>query len=57
MEVESRQISLLIFELSLNNQSIIIKILQDNLETLPEGSLSQNVDLGSRYFFMLCRKF
>ena len=44
-------------EFSFNNPSIITKFLQENLKTLPEGSVSQNFDLGSRYFFMLCRNF
>ena len=35
----------------------MIKFLQNNLKTLPEGSVSQNFDLGSRFFFMLCRNF
>ena len=44
-------------EFSFNNQSIITKFLQENLKTPPEGSVSQNFDLGSRYLFMLCRNF
>ena len=42
-------------EFSFNNPSIITKFLQVNLKTLPEGIMSQNFVLGSRYFFMLCR--
>ena len=57
MKVESRQISFksLNTEISFNNSSIIINFLHDGLGTLPEGSMSQNFDLGSRYYFMLCR--
>ena len=42
-------------DISFNNPSIIIKFLQDDLKTLSDGSVSQNFDLGSSYFFMLCR--
>ena len=35
----------------------MINFLQNNLRNLPEGSVSQNFDLGSRFFFMLCRNF
>ena len=42
-------------EISFNNPSIIFKFSQDDLETLPGGSVSQNVELGARYFVMLCR--
>ena len=35
-------------EFSFNNPSIITKFLQEDLKTLPKGSLSQNFDLGSR---------
>ena len=51
MEVESRRISFLFFE------SIITKFLQEDLKTLHEGRVSQNSDLCSRSFFMLCRNF
>ena len=44
-------------EFSFNNLSIITKFLQEDLKTLPEGSVSQNFDLGSRYLFILCRNF
>ena len=32
---------------------MIINFLQDNLKTLLEGKVSQNFDLGSRFFFFL----
>ena len=35
-------------DFSFNNPSISIKFLQADLKTLPEGSVSQNFDLGSR---------
>ena len=41
----------------INNPSIMIKFLQDDLKTLPEGRVSQNVDVGSRHFIVLCRIF
>ena len=44
-------------EFSFNNPSIISKFLQEELKTLPDGSVSQNLDLGSQYFIMLCRNF
>ena len=42
-------------EFSFINPSIITKCLQEVFGTLPEGSVSQNFYLCSRYFFMLCR--
>ena len=41
-------------EFSFNKTSIITNFLQKDLETLPEGSMSQNFDLSSRYIFILC---
>ena len=35
-------------DFSFNNPSINTKFLQEPLKTLPEGSVSQNLDLGSR---------
>ena len=37
-------------EISFNNPSIIFKFSQDDLEILPGGSVSQNVELGARYY-------
>ena len=69
IEVGKFHLNFLNADISFNNPSIIIKLLQDDLETLLEGSMSQNVELGSRYvlcyveyflmifsFFMLYRK-
>ena len=52
MKVESEQFSLSFLnrEISFNNPSIIFNFLQDDLETLPGGSVSQHFELGSRYF-------
>ena len=38
---------------SFNNPSIFIKFSQNDFKTLAEGSVSQNSDLGSSYFFYL----
>ena len=50
MEVEGWTILFLFLnsKFSFNNPSISIKFLQEDLKTLPEGSVSQNFDLGSR---------
>ena len=37
--------------------SIFVTFLGNVLYTPPEGSVSQNFDLGPCYFFMLCRNF
>ena len=53
IKVETQKIYFFIFlnsESSFNNLSIITKILQGGLKTLPERSMSQNFDLGSRHF-------
>ena len=42
---------------SVNNESNVIKFIGHVLCITPEGSVSQNFDLGLGYFFMLCRKF
>ena len=59
MKIESQKIYFLFLDSKflINNPSIITKVLQGDLETLPEGRVSQNFDLGSRSFFMLCRNF
>ena len=47
----------------LNNDSLVnigpitIKFLGDVLNNILEGSMSQNLDLGPDYLFMLCRHF
>ena len=41
--------------ISLNICSIFAKFLENVFYSLPEESVSQNVDLGPSYFFMLCR--
>ena len=50
MKVEKQKVLfyLLNSDFSFNNPSIITKFLQEPFKTLPEGSVSQNVDLGSR---------
>ena len=50
MKIESRKIYFLFLDSKflINNPSIITKVLQGDLETLPEGRVSQNFDLGSR---------
>ena len=40
---------------SINTSSISSNFLGYHVDSLPEGNLSQNFDLGLRYFFMLCR--
>ena len=42
-------------DFSLNISSIFAKFLENVFYSLPEGSVSQNFDLGPSYFFMLCR--
>ena len=44
-------------DFSFNIRSIPTKFLGDVLNHTPEGSISQNSDLGPGYFFMLCRNF
>ena len=44
-------------DFSFNIRSIPTKFLGDTLYNTPEGSLSQNFDLGPGYFLMLCRNF
>ena len=48
MKVKMQKIFFLFFKLSFNNPPIATKFLQEDLKTLPEGSVSQNLDLGSR---------
>ena len=59
MKVESEQFSFSFLnrEISFNNPSIVFKFLQDNLETLPEGSVSQHFELGSRYCSLFVHYF
>ena len=45
------------FSQEFNIASIFAKFLGYVLHTPPEGSVSQNFDLGPSYFFMLCRNF
>ena len=54
MKVKSLKVSFLLLnsEFSFNNQSISTKPLEEDLKILPEGCVSQDFDLGSRYFFM-----
>ena len=40
---------------SINICSISAKFIGNVIYSLPEGSVSQNLNLGPRYFFMLCR--
>ena len=42
---------------SINICSISSRYLENLLECLLEGNVSQNIDLGPGYFFMLCRNF
>ena len=42
-------------DFSINTSSIFSKFLGYFVDSLPEGSMSQNFDLGLRFFFMLCR--
>ena len=44
-------------DFSFNILSIPTQSLGDILYNTPEGSMSQNFDLGPGYFFMLCRNF
>ena len=44
-------------DFSVNNESNVTKLIGHVLCITPEGNVSQNVDLGLGYFFMLCRKF
>ena len=44
-------------DFSLNIAPIFAKFLGYVLHSPPEGSLSQNFDLGPGYYFMLCRNF
>ena len=44
-------------DFSVNNESNVTKLTEHVLCITPEGSVSQNFDLGLGYFFMLCRKF
>ena len=59
MEVENQKFYFYFLnsDSSFNNLTIIINFLLNNLKTLSEGSVSQNCNLGSRFFFMLCRNF
>ena len=50
-------ISFLNSDFSVNNESNVTKLIGHVLCITPEGSVSQNFDLGLSYFFMLCRKF
>ena len=52
MEVESQKFYFYFLNsyFSFNNPSFIIKFVQQNLKTLPEGTMSQHFDLGSRFF-------
>ena len=42
---------------SVDVAAISFKLLGNVLYDIPEGSVSQNVDLGPGYFLMLCRNF
>ena len=44
-------------DFSVNNESKVTKLIGHVLCITPEGSVSQNFDLGLGYSFMLCRKF
>ena len=44
-------------DFSVNNESNVTKLIGHVLCITPEGSVSQNFDLGLGYFCMLCRKF
>ena len=44
-------------EFSINTSSISSKFLGYVVDSLLEGSVSQNLYLGPGYFFMLCRNF
>ena len=44
-------------DFSVINDSNVTQLIGHVLCITPEGSVSQNVDLGLGYFFMLCRKF
>ena len=44
-------------DFSVNNESKVTKLIGHVLCITPEGSVSQNFDLGFGYSFMLCRKF
>ena len=50
-------IDFLNIDFSVNNESNVTKLIGHVLCITPKGSVSQNVDLGLGYFFMLCRKF
>ena len=50
-------INILNSDFLVNNESNVTKLIGHVLCITPEGSLSQNFDLGLGYFFMLCRKF
>ena len=42
-------------DFSINIYSIFAKFLENVVDSLPGGSVSQNFDLGPSYFLMLCR--
>ena len=48
VEIKKNNCYFLNSEFSFNNTSIITNFLQEDLKTLPEGSVSQNIDLGPR---------
>ena len=50
VEIQKNNCYFLNSEFSFNNTSIITIFSQEDLKTLPEGSVSQNIDLGPRYF-------
>ena len=57
LEVEKFHRHFLNSDFLFNNRPIAFIFFLDNLKNVPEGSMSQNFDLGPTYFFMLCRKF
>ena len=44
-------------DFSVNNESNVTRLIGHGLCTIPEGSASQNCNLGLCYLFILCRKF
>ena len=54
---ENSHIFFLNSDFSVNNESNVTKSIGHVLCITPEGSVSQNFDLGLGYVFMLCRKF
>ena len=52
LRVDKFHLKFLNLDISLNHMSIIIKCLQDDLKTIPEGRVSQSFDQGSSYFIL-----